>query len=261
MKSDAKKPLIAITCSSMVGGAWGIHSPNRMMDYQFREYSRGVESAGGLPVLVPVVEKPETVSATIGSVDGLILTGGPDICPRFYGEEPMVGIGDMDYPLDLMELEAARQAEKTDIPILGICRGIQTITVVFGGSLYQDIPTQVGSSLDHRQKADKTVNTHRVNITNSSKLFHIVGREILWVNSKHHQAVRTPPPGFIVTAKASDGIIEGIEKPDSPFLLGVQWHPEGTWTHDDASMKLFAALVAAAKKRGKAKEAQKGKSS
>lgn len=237
-----------MTCSSMVGGSWGLYSQSHMMDYAFRDYSRSIEAEGGLPVLVPVVEKPETVRATLELVDGLILTGGPDISPRCYGEEPIVGIGEVDYSLDLMELEAAREAEKRGIPILGICRGIQTIAVAFGGTLYQDIPTQVRSGLDHVQKADKSVNTHRVTIAKSSKLFQIVEKETLWVNSKHHQAVKTLPPDFVATAKASDGIIEAIEKPGNSFLLGLQWHPEGTWAQDEGSRKLFSALVAEAKK-------------
>jgi putative glutamine amidotransferase len=220
-----------------------------MMDYTFRDYSRCVESVGGLPVLVPVVEKPETIQAVIQRVDGLILTGGPDICPRFYGEEPILGMGEMDYSLDVMELEAARSADKRNIPILGVCRGIQTIAVAFGGTLYQDIPTQVSPCIDHGQKADKGVNTHRITITNPSRLFNILGEETLWVNSRHHQAVKTLPRGFVATATATDGVIEAIERPHHPFLLGVQWHPEGTWIRDDASRRLFGALVQAAENR------------
>jgi putative glutamine amidotransferase len=193
------------------------------------------------------MDNHETLKATIEMIDGLILTGGPDICPRLYGEESICGIGEIDHALDLMQLEAVREADRKRIPTLGICRGIQTIALALGGTLYQDIRAQVKSNLDHLQKADKGVNTHRVTITNPSKLFQIVGTETLWVNSRHHQAVRTLPPDLVATAKSSDDLIEAIEKPNHPFLLGVQWHPEGTFTQDEASQKLFAALVTAAK--------------
>ena len=145
-----------------------------------------------------------------------------------------------------MELELTRGAEERGIPILGVCRGIQLICVAFGGSLYQDIYSQVPDCLDHNQKATKRTNTHTVKVTEGSRLYELVKSEVIWVNSNHHQAVKDLPPGFVVSATASDGIVEAIERPDYPFLVGIQWHAEGTWVHDEASRNIFSALIKAA---------------
>ena len=199
--------------------------------------------------MIPVMKDMEVVRGVIARIDGLLLSGGQDICPRIFGEETMVGIREMDYDRDLMELELAREAKKVRMPILGICRGIQLLSVAFGGTIYQDIFNQVSGCLDHTQKATKRVNTHTVKVIEASRLFEIVGDETVWVNSNHHQAIKDMPDGFITSAKANDGIIEAIEKPDYPFLLGVQWHPEGTWEHDEVSRKIFSALIEAARKK------------
>ncbi len=248
MTDKLSKPLIGLTCNSNHGPDWARHPPGHYTDFVFREYPRAVEFAGGIPILIPVMEDLEAARAVVSRIDGLFLTGGPDISPRLFGEEPKVGIREMDYDKDLMELELVREAERAGMPILGICRGIQLISVAFGGTLYQDIFTQVSDCLDHNQKAAKRVNTHTIKVTKTSKLFKIVGAETVWVNSNHHQAVKDLPPGFVTSAVANDGIVEGIERPDYPFLIGVQWHPEGTWAHDEVSRNIFAALVEAARR-------------
>ena len=199
--------------------------------------------------MIPVFKDLEATRAVLDRIDGLLLTGGRDVCPRFFGEEPIVGIGEMDYERDLIEIELTRQAERLDMPILGICHGIQVISVAFGGTLYQDIYSQMPGCLDHNQKAIKETNTHTVRVVRGSGLFKILGSETVWVNSNHHQAVKDLPPGFVASATASDGIIEAIEKPDYPFLLGIQWHAEGTWMHDEASRRIFSALVEAARQK------------
>jgi len=243
------KPLIGLTCFSTSRSDWVENAPGLYLDASFRDYSRGVESSGGIPVLIPVIKDPETMSSTVQRLDGLLLTGGPDVCPRFFGEEPIVGIREIDYERDLMELELVRQAEKRDMPILGICRGIQLISVAFGGTIYQDIFVEAPDCLDHYQKAPKGTNTHKVRVAKASKLFEIVKTEILWVNSHHHQAVKEPPPGFIISATAADGIVEAIERPGDSFLMGLQWHAEGTWIKEEASRKIFADFIDAAGKR------------
>jgi len=153
---------------------------------------------------------------------------------------------EMDYERDLIEIEAAKEAKRSGIPLLGICRGIQLIAVAFGGTLHQDISEELPGSLDHSQKAPKRINTHKVKLKTKSRLFEILQEEIIWINSNHHQAIKVLPPGFVATATSSDGIIEAIEDPCERFLIGVQWHPEGTWNHDKSSQKLLSALVKSA---------------
>lgn len=222
------------------------NAPGLYVDAVFRDYSRGVEFAGGIPVLLPVHQHPETARSVVPRLDGLLLTGGPDVCPRFFGEEPMVGVREMDVERDQMELELVRQAEKRRIPVLGICRGIQLISVAFGGEIFQDIFSQVPGCLDHFQKATKQTNTHRIKVAKASRLFEILKAETAWVNSHHHQAVSRPPDGFIVSGTSGDGIIEAIERVDYPFLMGVQWHAEGTWMREETSRKIFSAFLEAA---------------
>ena len=249
MTTKSTQPLIGLTCLSLSSSDWVQNAPGTYLDVVFREYSRGVESAGGLPVLIPVFKDLETNCEVLERIDGLLLTGGRDICPRFFGEEPIVGIRDMDYERDLIEIALTREAEKLGMPILGICRGIQVISVAFGGTLYQDIYTQMPGCLDHNQKAIKATNTHTVRVVRESGLFRILDSDTVWVNSNHHQAVKDVPPGFVTSATAGDGIIEAIEKPDHPFLLGIQWHAEGTWMHDEASRRIFATFVEAARRK------------
>ena len=240
-------PLIGLTCCSDRGPDWIPHAPEKYLDFLFRDYQKGVEFAGGIPVLIPIVKNLSTIKALLDRIDGLILTGGPDVTTRVYGEEPIVGIREMDYQRDLIEIEATQKANRLGIPILGICRGIQLIAVAFGGTLHQDISIDLPGSLDHNQKAPKRTNTHKVRLNKKSRLFEILKEEVLWVNSNHHQAIKALPCGFVTTATASDGIIEAIEDPCERFLIGVQWHPEGTCIHDKASQKIFTALVKTAK--------------
>jgi putative glutamine amidotransferase len=163
----------------------------------------------------------------------------------------MVGIREMDVERDRTELELVRQAEKRELPILGICRGIQLIAVAFGGTIYQDIFSQVPGCLDHYQKAPKGTNTHKVKVTKASKLLEIVKMETVWVNSHHHQAVKQPPEGFTISATAGDGIVEAIEGVDYPFLMGVQWHAEGTWMQEEASSKILTRFIKTATRSAK----------
>jgi len=227
---------------------WSQLSPSEKIDFCFRDYTVSVESSGGVPLLIPVVKDRDTIGAILDRADGLLVGGGPDVSPRLYGEEPKVGIDDMDYELDLMHLELIRQAMERGLPILAICRGIQAVAVAFGGSLYQDIPSEVKPCLDHFQKADSRTQTHRVSVRRPSLLYDIVKTETIWVNSKHHQAVKNVPSGFTVVATASDGVTEAVALPTHPFLLGVQWHPETTYEGDEPAREIFAAFVDACRK-------------
>jgi putative glutamine amidotransferase len=239
------RPLIGITCSREVGGAWGLYSPGHFMDYTYDDYSQAIHYCGGASVLIPVAQNLDALRTVLDRLDGLLLSGGPDINPRFYGEEPLAGLGEIDEGLDRMELEAARIAFQKNLVIFAICRGIQVLNVALGGTLYQDIGSQVQESINHTQKAGKNINTHSIKVERKTILYNILRRREIWVNGKHHQAIKDLAPGLIVSARASDGIIEAIEYPKKKFVLGVQWHPEGTWEEDAYSKKLFRAFIQA----------------
>jgi putative glutamine amidotransferase len=242
-------PLIAITCSRVTGGAWGMYSLGHFMDYTFSDYSQAILHAGGAPVIVPAAQDKNSMGAILDSVQGLILSGGPDVHPRRYGEEPLAGLGEVDEALDRMELLAVAMAVEKDLPVLGICRGIQVLNVALGGTLFQDIASQVPESICHTPKTDKAVNTHTVRIEAGSRLHRLIGKREIWVNGKHHQAVKDLASGLAATAHAKDGVVEAVELPGKRFVAGVQWHPEGTWREDLFSQKLFAAFVKAAQAR------------
>ena len=245
-EDEEMRSLIGITCSRVVGGAWGLYSTGHMMDYTFDDYSQAICYAGGAPVILPVAQNRETFQTILERLDGLLLSGGPDINPRFYGEEPLEGLGEIDEGLDHMELQIAKLAFKKDLPILAICRGIQVLNVSLGGTLYQDIANQIKGSTNHTQKVDKGVNTHSIRVEEKTLLHRILGKRTIWVNGKHHQAVKEVAPELIVSALAKDGVIEAVEIPSKGFVLGVQWHPEGTWRKDPYSKKLFEAFIRAA---------------
>jgi putative glutamine amidotransferase len=247
------KPLIGITCSRVVGGAWGQYSPGHFMDYTYEEYSQAIHHCGGAPVIIPLPQGAETFRTLFERLDGLLLSGGPDIHPKFYGEQPMPDLGEVDEGLDRMELEAARAAFKKGLPIFVICRGIQILNVSQGGTLYQDIPSQVKDSIGHSQKADKSVLAHSVRIEHGTLLHIILKKREVWVNAKHHQAIKDVAPGFTVSARSRDGVIEAVEHPSKQFVIGVQWHPEGTWRNDLCSRRLFRAFVQASDLHGKNK--------
>lgn len=240
------RPLIALTGNTAFGFQWSAHSRPQRTDSIPHDYISAVEGAEGAPVLLPVVEDPRTIGDILERVDGVIITGGPDINPQFYDQEPRPNMGEIDHELDLLELETARAAIDLGLPVLGICRGIQVLAAAFGGELIQDITTELDDPLKHSQEAARSVLTHKVYISPGSLLHDILGQDEIWVNSKHHQAVSALPQGFKAAAHASDGLIEAIENPDHPFLLGVQWHPEGTYREDEPSQRIFRALVEAA---------------
>ena len=199
-------------------------------------YYQQVVSAGGVPVLIPPVEHTDVILNTLENIDGLILTGGGDLNPLWSGEEPEKGLHHVNSARDLPELLITRLAFNRQIPILGICRGIQTLAVALGGKVIQDI----SCSIKHSQEADRTEPTHSVLLENDSVLHEIYQTDKIFVNSFHHQAVKCPGDGFKVTATSSDGIIEGIESTDYKSVIGVQWHPE--WLEAEG-LKLFQWLV------------------
>lgn len=239
--------IIGITCASTVDAGWGRFSPGHRCDLLDREYSAAIQELKACPVLIPNLPHEKTLRDLMDLLDGLLISGGTDINPRRYGEDSLPGLGEIDAPRDECELLLARMALDRDLPLLGICRGMQVLNVAAGGTLFQDIQIQIPNSLKHRQDADKGVPTHRVTIEKKTRLHGIFQKEILWVNGKHHQAVKDLGSGLSVSARSPDGVIEGIESSGSRFVVGVQWHPEGNWKEDPDSVKLFTAFISAAR--------------
>ena len=219
-----------------------------------RWYADAVSAAGGEPVWLEPAEvlRAQDPAELLARIDGLLLSGGDDLDPRHYGERVLPDAGvRIDAPRDAAELPITRAALAEEMPILGICRGIQTLNVAAGGSLHQDL-TLLGLAREtHVQDARKPAwePAHPVAIERDSQVAFHLGGAAVEVNSFHHQALKDVAPGFVVTARAPDGVIETIEDPARPFVLGVQWHPERMVDHHPGQRKLFAALVEAARKR------------
>ena len=202
-----------------------------------------IEVAGGAPLLLPSVQTQESAIRFLDALDGLLLTGGDDIDPALYGEEPHRDLGTQDDEKDRLERWVIEAALDRDLPIFGICRGMQMLNVVAGGSLYQDVQLFSGEVIKHYQRASGQHPTHAVEIEPDSQLFEIIGEPLIRVNSFHHQSVKDVAPGFRVTAKAKDGIIEALESENHTFVLGVQFHPERMWQKHSNMAVLFQAFV------------------
>lgn len=227
------RPLIGITCS---------FEEERRRYCLGEAYVQAVEEAGGLPLPVPYTGAAGALP-WLELIDGLILSGGGDVDPFYFGEEPLPGCGEVDPRRDAFELELARGALRRRLPILGICRGLQVLNIAAGGDIYQDIYRQVPGCLKHRQDAPRWAATHGVEVREGTRLARLLGTGSLRVNSFHHQAVRRVAPGLVVAACAPDGLIEALEGAGPDFVLGVQWHPETMWEKDRRFLALFVALV------------------
>jgi len=214
-----------------------------------RSYSSGIEQGGGIPFLLPSPGDEALIKVYVELIDGLLLSGGGDIHPLYFGEEPHWKLGEVSPERDFFEVNLIRGILGTGKPVLGICRGIQVLNAALGGALYQDLQSQLPHSFQHRQEVPRSHPTHKIMVRENSRLARILGVTALRVNSLHHQAVKDAAPGLQPVAWAEDGVIEALEAPDHPFLLGVQWHPEALWETDQASAALFRAFVKAASKK------------
>ena len=206
-------------------------------------YINAVISAGGTPLLIPADSDPERAAEYVPLLQGLLVPGGEDVTPALYGQDPVPQVTYMNEDKDRMEMELIRLAAERHLPIFGICRGMQLLNVCFGGTLYQDLPTQYPDVLGHAQDmAIRGQLTHRVDLAEGSLMERLLGQEPLSVNSYHHQAVRTPAPCFAVTATAADGVIEAVED-SRRNLYAVQWHPEDLVVPHPRFRPLFSHLV------------------
>jgi putative glutamine amidotransferase len=225
-------PLIAVS-SALDNGNTFLH----------RDYSEAVVLAGGIPLVIPSLTRSEWMDRVCDAADGLLLTGGEDVDPNLYGEEPLPGLGAISPERDAAEMLLVQTFLAADKPVFAICRGLQLLNAAAGGTLYQDIERQYPDCLQHRQLAPRSHLSHQVAIEAGSLLAKAAGAGQARVNSFHHQAVKQTAPGFRVNAVASDGMVEGIESLSHRFVLGVQWHPENLARTDDAARKLFSAFI------------------
>jgi putative glutamine amidotransferase len=213
-------------------------------------YTSAVWEAGGLPLILPIAPaEPALVEEYLDAIDGLIMTGGADIHPSFYGQIVLERCGEIDEERDRFEMELIHIARNRNLPFLGICRGLQVLNVALGGSLYQDLSYRQGTDPAHmspRERRGETV--HLVAIAESSRLVEIIGARELHVTSTHHQIIHDLAPNLRVSAVAPDGVIEGVEGPGR-FLLAVQWHPERMATRHPEQLALFRTLVQHAEQR------------
>jgi putative glutamine amidotransferase len=242
------KPLIGITTSELRPGE--VRTLQRHGEPPTPEmalgmtYVQAVEAAGGIPVVVPPLADSD-VPRILARLDGLVLSGGPDLAPRAYGARPHVQLGVTEPQLDGFEYAMAREAARLELPILGICRGAQTLNVARGGTLHQHLPDVVGDTITHRQIEDGRVPTHPVTVAPGSRLAAVLGATQLNVNSFHHQAVDRLGAGLRSCAWAPDGTIEAIEDPERAFVLAVQWHAEAL-READVHLALFEVLASVA---------------
>jgi putative glutamine amidotransferase len=226
------RPVIGVTLGD--GDEPGVHAVRE-------DYVRSVEQSGAVPVVLPPVP-PGDVPALLDRLDGVLLSGGGDVDPALYEQEPHPRLGRVNRRRDDFELALVREGLRRDVSILAICRGHQLLNVATGGTLVQDIPSLVEGQVEHDGKGPRWRRTHRVEVTGPSRLREILGQDTLSVNSIHHQAVDRVGDGLVVSARCpEDGIVEGLERPASRFVVAVQWHPESFWNRPDSFQQLFDA--------------------
>jgi len=260
------RPRIGIT-------SWHYRDEEERWEAVLDAYTRAVLAADGLPVILPIastelalsapaqpfdelranrwgVEGPTLVEDYLETIDGLILTGGADIHPSFYGQVVLERCGEIDEERDRFEVELIHAARNRDLPFLGICRGLQVLNVALGGSLYQDLSYRAGTDPAHMNSRDRRGEpAHPVTVAAGSRLAGIIGARELRVTSTHHQVIRDLAPALAASALAPDGVIEGVEGPGR-FLLAVQWHPERMVSRHPEQLALFRALVESARRPG-----------
>jgi len=208
-------------------------------------YMEAIRKLGGIPLMIPAEATDEEREVLLDFCDGVILTGGADIHPSAYGE-PVLNDTVKTVPhRDKTDMQLCKQVLRRQMPLLGICRGAQVINVCFGGTLYQDIPAQLETTVQHKMEPDDRTSRHSCIVTPGSPLYETVQADCIDVNSHHHQAIKDVAPGFAVMGRCEDGIIEAIWKPDEKFLWALQWHPEKIFDLDAISCRIFEAFLAA----------------
>ena len=222
------------------------HATDRF--YLGRHYSEAVEAAGGAPVHISLIPKFEYIEAVVDGLDGILLPGSDsDVDPLRYGQQPHPALGVVQTIKDETDLMVIEAAERRRMPLLAICFGMQVLNVARGGTLIQDIRSQIPDAIKHEQGVPRDRPSHRISILENSKLSQIGGALNALINSHHHQAIESVGADLVATAWTSDGVIEAMEDPrPDRFVMAVQWHPELGWEHDALSQRLFKSLVSEA---------------
>lgn len=236
----SSKPIIGVTCFYLT-------TPCARSAVN-QQYVDAIAAAGGAPILIPVGVDELAIDRIYSILDGLLLPGGDDVAPEHYRETAHPHLGEVDPLRDDLELTLTRRALDDDLPILGVCRGIQLLAVAAGGTLYQDLPTELDSITRHEvREFGRDHLAHAIAIEPGSRLGAMLGESTTRVNSFHHQAVRDVPKGFLVSARSSDGVVEAIEGIGDRYAVGVQCHPEEMWAASAPEFaRLFSGFVDAA---------------
>lgn len=214
----------------------------------YANYVAPLERTGLTPLLITPAHSERSIREIVEKCQGLVLSGGDDIDPSRYQHDPIPELGAVNPSRDLAELRAIREACERDLPILGICRGHQMLNVFFGGTLCQDIQVEMGEAFSHMQTTPWGAHHHEVVVEPNSRLGKALGSDRLRINSYHHQAIRRIAPDLEVTARADDGLIEGIESTAHRWVVGVQWHPErheAEAAESNPNVRLFRAFAEA----------------
>lgn len=213
-----------------------------MRDFTNAAYCAAVQRGGGVPLIIPATTSTDDVERLLACCQGLLLPGGIDVDPRLYHEDPLPELGEVDLHTDRLWIAACTKALELNLPVLGICRGLQLVNVTLGGSLHQDLSLANPHHLLHAQKQGRDYPMHRIEIDAESRLAQILGTTSLFTNTLHHQCVKDAGRGLTVVARTSDGIPEALESPDGRIIL-VQWHPEELLESEPRMLGLFADLV------------------
>ena len=231
---DQKRPVIGVV---------PLYDIQRDSLWMIPGYLDGIAAAGGIPVVLPLTEDEQVLRQLANDVDGFLMTGGQDVSPALYGEERLDSCGETLPVRDGMESRIFQLCLERDVPVLGICRGIQLMNVLLGGTLYQDLPSQRPTQTEHHMSPPYDRPVHQVEICKGTPLFDLIQTERMDVNSYHHQAVRDKAPALQTMAVSEDGLIEAVCLPERPFVWAVQWHPELSWRTDEKSRRIFEAFV------------------
>jgi putative glutamine amidotransferase len=250
--STEMRPLVIVPCHT------GLQEHTRRpIYYNNKAYIHAIERAGGVPVLIPILEEPEaSLQSLLPHMHGLLLSGGLDVDPCTYGQEHRAELGETHPALDRLELSLVHWAVKEGVPTLGICRGMQLINVALGGHLYQDLASEYPGSLRHDNwHWPRNKIAHQVHVEPGSRMQQVLRMSEVPANSLHHQAVSEPGEGVVISGRAEDGVAELLEMPAHPFMLAVQCHPEELVSSAPVWSRLFEAFIEACRQNAAATHA------